>query len=172
MMGVPSAAGNRRPAFSTSTGSHGPSGLPVDRKIPGRSWRSSSASAAPGSRPTPTMPARADALPVAAWSAPTARSPRNRARRGGGRPSGEASAAAPPLPPDARQAVGLGEALAYPLTDGPGLALLFVFPPFLTIMSVPVFDIVLFFQEGPRGGFNPLALLVRPSRCRWRSASP
>lgn len=58
--------------------------------------------------------------------------------------------------------LGLGEALAFPLVDGPGLMLLAFFPPFLTFMSVPVFDIVMFFRDGPRGGFNPLALLLLP----------
>ncbi len=56
----------------------------------------------------------------------------------------------------------LGEALAYPLADGPGIALLVVFPPFLTIMSVPVFEIVTLFRSGPRGDFNPLAFLIVP----------
>jgi len=37
-----------------------------------------------------------------------------------------------------------------------------VFPPFLTIMSVPVFDIIPLFQSGSGGGFNTLAILLVP----------
>ena len=58
--------------------------------------------------------------------------------------------------------VGIGEALAYPLSDGAGLMLLTFFPPLLTIMSVPVFDLLLLIRSGPRGSFNPLALLLLP----------
>ena len=58
--------------------------------------------------------------------------------------------------------IRLIETLTFPLRDGPGLVLLVFFPPFLTIMSVPAFDILMFFREGPRGGFNPLALLLIP----------
>ncbi|RUL89223.1 hypothetical protein [Tautonia sociabilis] len=58
--------------------------------------------------------------------------------------------------------IGVGEALAFPVSDGPGLMLLTLFPPFMTFMSVPVFDVVLLFRDGPRGGFNPLALLLLP----------
>ena len=58
--------------------------------------------------------------------------------------------------------VGIGEALAYPISDGAGLMLLTFFPPFLTIMSVPVFDLLLLIRSGPRGSFNPLALLLVP----------
>lgn len=60
------------------------------------------------------------------------------------------------------RSLGFWEAVTYPLRDGPGLALLAVFPPFLTIMSVPVFDIVPFVRSGPTGGFNPLAILLLP----------
>lgn len=67
-----------------------------------------------------------------------------------------------PSYPRRGQPIGLGEVLTFPLRDGPGLVLLVLFPPFLTIMSVPVFDIVMFFRDGPRGGFNPLALLLIP----------
>jgi hypothetical protein len=67
-----------------------------------------------------------------------------------------------PAFPKRGEPLSLAEALTFPLKDGPGLVLLILFPPFLTIMSVPVFDIVLFFQDGPRGGFNPLALLLVP----------
>jgi len=56
----------------------------------------------------------------------------------------------------------LHEALAYPLSDGPGLALMAVFPPFLTIMSVPVFDILVFVRGESGEGFNPLAILLVP----------
>lgn len=52
--------------------------------------------------------------------------------------------------------------LTYPLRDGPGLGLLFFFPPLLAFLSIPVFDIVLLFRAGEREGFNPLALLVLP----------
>ncbi len=58
--------------------------------------------------------------------------------------------------------IGIGEALAYPILDGPGLALLIAFPPLLAFMSIPVFDMVLLFRSGPRGNFNPLALLILP----------
>ncbi|CAN5890056.1 hypothetical protein BH23PLA1_BH23PLA1_05630 [soil metagenome] len=58
--------------------------------------------------------------------------------------------------------LGIAEVLAYPILDGPGLALLICFPPLLAFLSVPVFDVVLLFQSGPRGGFNPLALMILP----------
>ncbi len=64
--------------------------------------------------------------------------------------------------PKRGQALSLADALVFPISDAPGLALLFLVPPFLMIMSVPVFDVLLFFRSGPRGGFNPLALLVLP----------
>ena len=35
---------------------------------------------------------------------------------------------------------GLGSCLIYPLRDGPGVALLVVMPPFLFLLSLPVFD--------------------------------
>lgn len=58
--------------------------------------------------------------------------------------------------------LGILEAVLYPLLDGPGLALLVVFPPLLAFLSIPVFDIVLLFRSGPRGSFNPLALIILP----------
>jgi hypothetical protein len=54
------------------------------------------------------------------------------------------------------------EDLAYPLRDGPGLGLLFFFPPLLAFFSIPVFDFITLFQSGARGSFNPLAILVVP----------
>src|SRR4051812_18130709 len=35
---------------------------------------------------------------------------------------------------------GLGASLLYPLTDGPGVALLLVMPPLLFLLSLPLFD--------------------------------
>jgi hypothetical protein len=54
----------------------------------------------------------------------------------------------------------LAACLLYPLQDGPGVALLVVFPPFLWVMSIPVFDLVAALR--PRGEFNSLALLIVP----------
>lgn len=54
------------------------------------------------------------------------------------------------------------EAMLYPLTDGPGIGLLVVLPPFLAFMSIPVFDILPLFRSAPGGGFNALAILVIP----------
>ena len=38
-----------------------------------------------------------------------------------------------------RVSPGLGECLLYPLSDGPGLGLLFFLPPILWVLSLPVF---------------------------------
>ena len=56
----------------------------------------------------------------------------------------------------------LGACLLYPVTDGPGVALLVVMPLLLWVASVPVLDILNTIGSGPRGGFNPLLLLVAP----------
>jgi hypothetical protein len=42
----------------------------------------------------------------------------------------------------ARVMPGLFECLLYPLSDGPGLGLLFLFPPILWTLSLPIFDII------------------------------
>src|SRR5437016_4138818 len=55
---------------------------------------------------------------------------------------------------------GLADCLIYPLRDGPGVALLVAFPPFLWVMSVPVFDLIAALQ--PQGEFNALAMLILP----------
>lgn len=59
-------------------------------------------------------------------------------------------------------AASLGEALSYPLRDGPGIALLVVMPPLVWFLSVPVLDLIRFTWSGPRGNFNPFALVLLP----------
>jgi len=56
----------------------------------------------------------------------------------------------------------LGACLLYPVTDGPGVALLVVMPMLLWVASVPVLDMIQYLGPGPRGGFSPLLLLVAP----------
>ena len=49
---------------------------------------------------------------------------------------------------------------AYPLVDGPGVALLFCLPPFLAIMALPVIDLMVQFR--PDNALNPVNLLIVP----------
>ena len=49
---------------------------------------------------------------------------------------------------------------AYPLIDGPGVALLFFLPPFLAIMALPVIDLMVQFRPG--NALNPVNLLILP----------
>ena len=49
---------------------------------------------------------------------------------------------------------------AYPLMDGPGVALLFCLPPFLAIMALPAFDLMVQFK--PSNALNPVNLLIIP----------
>lgn len=60
------------------------------------------------------------------------------------------------------EAATLGEALSYPVRDGPGIALLVVMPPLVWFLSVPVLDLIRFTWSGPRGNFNPFALVLLP----------
>ena len=56
---------------------------------------------------------------------------------------------------------GIGECLLYPLSDGPGLGLLVLFPPVLWIFSLPVFDLIAIMQPLTKGQWA-LGLLVLP----------
>lgn len=49
---------------------------------------------------------------------------------------------------------------AYPLIDGPGVALLFFLPPFLAIMALPAIDLLVQFR--PENALNPVNLLILP----------
>ena len=55
----------------------------------------------------------------------------------------------------------LGECLLYPLTDGPGLGLLVFLPPFLWLLSLPIFDVISVLQPLTKGDWA-LGLLVVP----------
>ena len=70
------------------------------------------------------------------------------------------SAALAEQAPRVRPTEGLGASLLYPLRDGPGVALLMFFPPFLWVMSVPIFDLIAILAPG--GEFNALALVIVP----------
>ena len=59
-----------------------------------------------------------------------------------------------------RKDVRLRDCLAYPLLDGPGVALLVFWPPLLAIMALPVIDLVVQFK--PSNVLNPVALLIIP----------
>ena len=59
-----------------------------------------------------------------------------------------------------RKDLSLGESFLYPLVDGPGIALLVFLPPFLAIMALPVFDMLV--QIKPGNVLNPVALLILP----------
>jgi hypothetical protein len=59
-----------------------------------------------------------------------------------------------------RKDVSLGECFRYPVVDGPGIALLVFLPPFLAIMAIPVFDMVVHFTPG--NALNPINLLILP----------
>jgi hypothetical protein len=54
----------------------------------------------------------------------------------------------------------LREGFVYPIVDGPGIALLIFLPPFLTIMAIPVFDMMVHIKPG--NVLNPIALLIIP----------
>jgi hypothetical protein len=55
----------------------------------------------------------------------------------------------------------LGSCLAYPLIDGPGLGLLVLFPPFLWLLSLPIFDVIAMIDPFRKGDWA-LGLLVLP----------
>ena len=59
-----------------------------------------------------------------------------------------------------RKNLSIAEGFAYPVVDGPGIALLVFLPPFLAIMALPVFDMMVHFQPG--NALNPVALLILP----------
>jgi hypothetical protein len=59
-----------------------------------------------------------------------------------------------------RKNLTLREAFAYPIVDGPGIALLVFLPPFLAIMALPVFDMMVHIKPG--NVLNPVALLIIP----------
>jgi hypothetical protein len=56
---------------------------------------------------------------------------------------------------------GLGACLVYPLTDGPGVALLVVMPPILFLLSLPVFDWIAIVDPFRRANWA-LGLLALP----------
>ena len=59
-----------------------------------------------------------------------------------------------------RKEVKLASCLTYPLVDGPGIAMLVALPPFLAIMAMPVFDLLVAFKPG--NALSPVALLIVP----------
>ncbi|MDG3004556.1 hypothetical protein [Paludisphaera mucosa] len=61
----------------------------------------------------------------------------------------------------ARTTPSLGECLLYPLTDGPGLGLMFLFPPVLWVLSLPVFDFIAVLQPLTKSDWA-LGLFVVP----------
>jgi len=56
---------------------------------------------------------------------------------------------------------GLWECLLYPLSDGPGLGLLVLFPPILWFLSLPIFDFIAILQPMTKGDWK-LGLVVLP----------
>lgn len=56
---------------------------------------------------------------------------------------------------------GLAECLTYPLTDGPGLGLLVLFPPMLWVLSLPVYDLIAVLQPLTKSEWA-LGLVVVP----------
>jgi hypothetical protein len=60
-----------------------------------------------------------------------------------------------------RVAPGLLECLAYPLIDGPGVAILIFLPPVLLFQSLPTFDVISIIDPFNRGNWA-LGLLVLP----------
>ena len=52
------------------------------------------------------------------------------------------------------------DTLLYPITDGPGVALLVFLPPLLTLMTIPVIDI--FTEISSKNALNPIHLLLLP----------
>jgi len=61
----------------------------------------------------------------------------------------------------ARTTPGLMECLLYPLSDGPGLGLMVLFPPFLFLLSLPVFDLIAVLEPMTKSDWA-LGLLVVP----------
>jgi hypothetical protein len=59
-----------------------------------------------------------------------------------------------------RKDLSLRESFLYPIVDGPGIALLVFLPPFLAIMALPVFDMMVHIKPG--NVLNPVALLILP----------
>jgi hypothetical protein len=59
-----------------------------------------------------------------------------------------------------RVSPSLRECLAYPLSDGPGLGLLFFLPPMLWVLSLPVFDVISYLQ--PMKADWALGMLIVP----------
>jgi hypothetical protein len=59
-----------------------------------------------------------------------------------------------------RKNLTLKEGFAYPVVDGPGIALLVFLPPFLAIMALPVFDMIVHIKVG--NVLNPVAVLIIP----------
>lgn len=60
-----------------------------------------------------------------------------------------------------RTAPGLGECLAYPLIDGPGVGLLLFLPPVLLFLTLPIFDMIAILEPLSRGDWA-LGLLALP----------
>ncbi len=54
----------------------------------------------------------------------------------------------------------LGECLLYPILDGPAVGLMVAFPPFLTVLGIPVLDFAVHFTE--KDALNPINLLLIP----------
>src|SRR5947209_6885818 len=59
-----------------------------------------------------------------------------------------------------RKDVTLRSCFAYPVVDGPGVALLVVLPPFLAVMALPVLDMMVHIKPG--NALNPVTLLILP----------
>ena len=59
-----------------------------------------------------------------------------------------------------RRDLSLGEALRYPVIDGPGIALMVLLPPFLSIMTLPSFDMIVHFKPG--NVLSPFHLIMIP----------
>jgi hypothetical protein len=58
-------------------------------------------------------------------------------------------------------APGVGECLAYPLVDGPGVGLLVFLPPVLVVLSLPIFDVIAILEPLTRSNWA-FGLLVLP----------
>jgi hypothetical protein len=59
-----------------------------------------------------------------------------------------------------RKPVRIRDCFAYPLVDGPGVGMLVFYPPFLAVLAVPAFDMMVHF--GPGNALNPFKLLIVP----------
>ena len=59
-----------------------------------------------------------------------------------------------------RRNITLRESFLYPVVDGPGIALLVFLPPFLAIMALPVFDMLVHIKPG--NVLDPINLLIIP----------